>query len=237
MQAFQEYLSKNATGGQHGSHHVYWIPIAVFNQLPITMWKFNRPPDTGRIAEIREATKSAKRVDGLIYLAWVNDKLVCYEANHRREALKEDMPSDMAPILVDILWNATDELVKQEFLRLNKSISVPELYVEPAAEESFTAVLKAIETFCAKYPDLRSPSGRPQRPNYNRDKFTDEFVRIMKELRISSEELMARLERLNAEMSKRDPTRLTMNVINKCRKSGLWLFAWSPSLDAKLLAE
>jgi hypothetical protein len=48
---------------------------------------------------------------------------------------------------------------------------------------------------------------------------------------------MSRLERLNIEMSRRDPTRLTMNVINKCRKSGLWLFAWSPSLDARLLGE
>jgi hypothetical protein len=238
MQAFQEYLSKNAIGGSHGSHYVYWIPIAVFNQLPIKMWKFNRPPDAGRIAEIREATKTAKRVDGLIYLAWVDDKLVCYEANHRREALKEDMPlNEMAPILVDILWNATDEMVKQEFLRLNKSISVPELYIEPTAEESITSVLRVVDAFCAKYPDLRSPSGRPQRPNYNRDKFTDEFVGIMRELRINSEELMSRLERLNIEMSRRDPTRLTMNVINKCRKSGLWLFAWSPSLDARLLGE
>ncbi|MBU3714371.1 MAG: UDP-3-O-(3-hydroxymyristoyl)glucosamine N-acyltransferase [Ferruginibacter sp.] len=33
-------------------------------------------------------------------------------------------------ILVDVLWDTTHELVKEEFLRLNKAVSVPELYLE-----------------------------------------------------------------------------------------------------------
>lgn len=236
IQKFLENPANGATGSPHGPrHHVYWVGLDVFNQLPVTPWKFNRPPDMDRVAEIRAFMKESKRVDGLIYLALINDKLICYESNHRREALKKDMPSDMAHILVDIIWDATDDLVKQEFFRLNKAISVPELYVDNSSEESVESVLKAVDAFCAKYPKLKSASGRPNRPNYNRDTFTQEFVRVMKELRISADELLERLERLNMEMAGRDHGRLTLNVVHKCRESGLWLFAWSPTLNAAAL--
>lgn len=236
MQSFiQKYLTDNASGGAHGSHHVYWVPIKLFNTLPITSWKFNRPPDTERVTEIRQFMKESKRVDGLIYLACVNHQLVCYESNHRREALREDMPDDMAQILVDVLWDATDEMVKAEFFRLNKAVSVPDLYVDETPEDSVTSVLAAVDTFCSRYPRLRSGSGRPNRPNYNRDNLTQEFVRLMKELRISAEELLIRLERLNEEMSHRPKNRLTHAVGSRCEASGLWLFAWSPTLNAKEL--
>ena len=236
MQSFiQKFLETNATGGAHGSHHVYWVPPATFNQLPITSWKFNRPPDMDRVAEIHEYIQESKRADGLIYLACVNDKLVCYESNHRREALKMGMPDGMAHILVDVIWDATDDLVKREFFRLNKAISVPDLYMDSSSEESAATIFKAVETFCAKYPKLKSASGRPNRPNYNRDLFTQDFMRIMKELRIGADELLDRLDRLNADMAGRDRGRLTLNVVHKCQEAGLWLFAWSGSLNAASL--
>lgn len=231
----QEHLEKHASGGKHGSHSIYWVPPAHFKQLPITRWKFNRPPDPERVAEIGAFMKESKRADGLIYLACINHQLVCYEANHRREALQKEMPEGMAHILVDIIWDATDEIVKQEFTRLNKAVSVPDLYVDDSAEESVETILKAVDAFCAKYPSLRSASGRPNRPNYNRDNFTQDFIRVMKELRIGADDLMARLERLNTEMAGRDRGRLTMNVVQKCEKAGLWLFAWSGTLNAKEL--
>ena len=226
----QEHLEKHASGGKHGSHHVYWVPLATFNQLPVTPWKFNRPPDMDRVAEIREFMQESKRADGLIYLACINHQLICYESNHRRLALKEGMDPNMAHILVDIIWDATDDLVKQEFFRLNKAISVPDLYVDNSAEESAETVIKAIDRFCAKYPKLKSASGRPQRPNYNRDVFTQDFLRVMKELKIGADELLERLDALNTALAGADHGKLTLNVVRKCQESGLWLFAWSPTL-------
>lgn len=233
---FQEHLTKQATGGAHGSHYVYWIPIHVFNALPITLWKYNRPPDPERVAEIRAYTKTAKRVDGLIYLACINNELVCYEANHRREALKEDMPADLAPVLVDVLWNATDEMVKEEFLRLNKAISVPELYIrEPAVLIDASKLREAVTGFCESYKVLKSSANHPQRPNFTRDMLMDEFYRVMTELHIDVEELMVRLQRLNTEMRSRDRRKLSPKVVAKCEAAGLWLFAWSNKLNAKEL--
>jgi hypothetical protein len=236
MQSFiQEHLEKNASGGAHGTHHVYWVPLKVFNKLPVTPWKFNRPPDMERVAEIRSFMKESKRVDGFIYLACINHQLVCYESNHRREALKQEMPDDMSQILVDVIWDATDDGIKAEFFRLNKAVSVPDLYVDNSGEESVTAVLAAVDAFCSKYPRARSTSGRPNRPGYNRDIFTQDFVRVMKELHISAEELLSRLEKLNAEMATRSRGRLTMNCVQKCEASGLWLFAWTQTLNTKEL--
>ena len=224
------YLSSNATGGQHGSHHVYWVPIKLFNELPITLWKFNRPPDKDRVEEIREYMKTSKRADGLIYLACINNQLVCYESNHRREALKEGMPDDMAQILVDVLWDATDDIVKEEFFRLNRAVSVPELYMGNYVGEPADVVMAAVEAFCKKYQAMKSPSSRPQRPNFNRDVFTDEVIRLTKNMRIPVAELMERLERLNVEMSTRPPKGLTPSIVEKCNKHKLWLFAWGSHL-------
>jgi hypothetical protein len=228
----QEHLTKNAIGGAHGSHHVYWVPLKVFNTLPIASWKHNRPPDVVRITEIHEFMKGSKRMDGMIYLACINHQLVCYESNHRREALKG--LTEVADILVDVIWNATDDMVKQEFLRLNKSVSVPELYINE--EEVPRAVMSAaIDAFCTNYKSLRSPSSHPQRPNFNRDKLTDEFYRVTKELHIGVDELMARLTRLNQVMASRDRRKLSPKVIEKCELAGLWLFAWSATLNIKEL--
>ena len=231
--ALQKYLSdNNVAGGEHGSHHVYWVPLNIFNELGIERWKYNRPPDADRVAEIHAFIKQSKRVDGMLYLACVNKKLVCYESNHRREALVGI--TEVAPILVDIMWDATDEQVKTEFLRLNKAVSVPDLYVseEPIADAS--ALISARKTFCEKYKMLKVTTDRPQRPNFNPERLLDDFNAITKEHNISVDEMMRRLDNLNVRLShKAIDSKLTDKVKEKCTNAGMWLFAWSSRLNPK----
>lgn len=230
----QLFESKEIIGGAHGSHSVYWIPVKLFNNFKINRWKHNRPPDEDRVVEIREAIKSKGRMDGQIYLASINDELVCYESNHRREALKG--LDNLAMILVDVIWDTTNELVKEEFLRLNKAVSVPELYLEEEKVINLYEGLKeAVDLFCDNYKKLKSSSNHPQRPNFNRDTILDEFYRVMKENNIGIEELSNRLTKLNADMAKRDKSKLNDRVIKKCEESNLWLFAWSSKLNDKEL--
>jgi hypothetical protein len=233
MAFLEKYLQDNATGGPHGAHSVYWITSEVFNQLPIRAWKFNRPPDVDRITEINRHMNETKRMDGMIYLACVDNELVCYESNHRREALRG--LDGMEPLLVDIIWRATDEAVKEEFLRLNKAVSVPELYIAEEADVVITGIKDAVDKFCENYASHKVGSNRPQRPNFNRDTVIDEFYRIMKENRIGIDEFVIRLQRLNTEMAGRDKSKLAQKVIDKCEKSGLWLFAWSSKFNASEL--
>jgi hypothetical protein len=231
MEYCKQHLLEKGRGQQHGSHWVYRIPIEVFRELPIGRWKYNRPADMDRVVEIGTSIEKHKRMDGMIYLAFVNHELVCYESNHRREALKGI--AEVEDILVDVLWNVSDEDVKNEFQRLNKAISVPELYIIENNVDIINDIRAAVDAFCKKYSGLRVPSGRPQRPNFNRDGLTDEFCRVVREMPIGVRALVDRLEGLNARMAEADKSKLSAKVVEKCEKSGLWLFAWSARINEK----
>ena len=129
MSLYKDILAQKAKMSfEHGIHYLYLIAFEDFKQLPIELWKFNRPPDEGRVKEIAADMMKQQRMDGCIYLATINNKIVCYEGNHRREAIAH-VPTSLHPILVDMVWNADDEFLKREFMRLNKAVSVPELYI------------------------------------------------------------------------------------------------------------
>ena len=229
MSFYLPFLLQNKASIDHqGDHSVCWIPANIFNQLPIRLWKFNRPPDKERVSEIHEYMNTSKRVDGIIYLACVNNELVCYEANHRREAMKG--VEGLHNVLVDILWNATDEKVKDEFVRLNKAVSVPELYLGETAGSTMNDIREIVDRFCTNFKKLKVNSGRPQRPNFNRDMITDEITRIMREKNLTPAEMETWLTDRNKEMANQDRTGLPEKVIKKCEESGLWLFSRSSKL-------
>lgn len=214
----------------HGNNHtIYWVPVDVFNSLDISRWKFNRPPDIARIESIREELKTLKRIDGIIYLGYVDKQLVCYEGNHRREALLK-APSGMALILVDIMWDTTDAILADEFLRLNKSVSVPELYKNP--DEKRREELVAIrDRFVKRYKSHKSTSSQPNRPNFNPDSFLDQLDRIMREAELTADELEKRLEEVNMKykMKEKSP-KMSESILKKCTEGGLWLFSESSEL-------
>lgn len=234
MSYIKSLLDEKAKGGPHGSHYIYWVPLKVFNSLPIKLWRHNREPDKERVQEIREFMKQSKRMDGMIYLATLDDELVCYESNHRREALK-GLEEDIAPILVDFLPNTTNEIIKDEFIRLNKAVSVPSLYFAQDPKQIFRDLKVAVDDFCETYKSHKVTSNRPQRPNFNRDNLTDEFNRVIEELNIDVEEFIKRLCRYNKRLLLKDKSDLSKKIVDKCTESGLWIFAWSSKLDTKEL--
>ncbi len=230
MAYLQDYLKDKSSQDVQGDHIVYWIPAVTFNQLPIKRWKYNRPPDESRIAEIREHLIKFKRVDGIIYLACINNEIVCYEANHRREAMKG--VDGLHNILVDMMWNTTDEVIKQEFLRLNKAVSVPELFIEEKPIITYEELRDIVEEFCSNYKPMLSTRPHPQRPNFNKNNFMDDLYQIIKETKISPEELIDKLTLLNRQLQISDKSDLSPTVVKKCEENGLWLFARNKRLHA-----
>jgi hypothetical protein len=224
--AIQHYLAPF----QVLSTNVYAIPMETYKTLDVKQWKYNRPPDMTRIPEIHEWMKQFRRMDGVLNLAYIQGEgLVCFESNHRRLALEGlDIP-----VLVDIVWDATHETVRQEFMRINKAVSVPDLYVAETPATLRVELEDAVAEFRKKYSSMESTSGRPQRPNYNRDKLTDEFTRLQKELVIPVGELMSRLYALNDKYAANNTSKLPPKTRQKCEASGLWLFAWSASIPTK----
>lgn len=229
MDYLQNLLKTSASGGEHGSHSVYWVPIKLFNTLKIKLWKYNRPPDKERVLEIREHMKKSGRMDGIIYLGYVDNQLVCYESNHRREALEGI--DTLADVLIDIIWNATDEILKEEFIRLNKCVSVPELYIEQKSEIDQHYLRKVVNAFCETYKTHKTSSGKPQRPNFNRDNLLDDIYRIVRDNNITIDDLMVKLTDYNKQLLLKDRSALSQKIIDKCTSSGLWLFAWNSRLN------
>jgi hypothetical protein len=222
--AIQQYLSEHRIVNTN----VYSIPTNKFKTLDVKSWKYNRPPDTSRIPEIHEWMKQFQRMDGVLNLAYiVGEGLVCFEGNHRRLALD----GLVIIVFVDIVWDATHESITHEFRRLNKSVCVPDLYVIENDSTIRGDIEKVVSEFRKKYPTLESNSGRPQRPNYNRDKLTDDILRIHKDLMIPSVEINERLNILNEKYKLKDRTKLSEKTIQKCESSGLWLFAWNNSIN------
>jgi hypothetical protein len=226
--AIKSYLAEFRIEGTN----VYAVPMSVFKTLDIRQWKYNRPPDMSRVPEIHKWMKEFNRMDGVLNLAYiVNEGLVSFEANHRRLALEG---LDIK-VLMDIVWDATHEIVKHEFLRLNKAVSVPDLYIVETDSNLRVQIEDAVALYRKKYPTHESSSGRPIRPNFNRDKLTDELTRLQKELRIPVAELLERLEKLNEKYKTRDRSKLTTTVQVKCGLSDFWLFAWSASISTSEL--
>lgn len=207
--------------------NVYAVPMSFYQTLDVRQWKYNRPPDMIRVPEIHNWMKQFNRMDGVLNLAYIQSEgLVCFEGNHRRLALE----GLNITVLLDIVWDATHDIVKHEFQRLNKSVSVPDLYVVENDSNLRVQIEDAVASFRKKYPTHESSSGRPIRPNFNRDKLTDEFTRLQKELRISVPELVERLQKLNEKYKSKDRSKLSPNVQLKCSLSDFWLFAWSASI-------
>jgi len=226
----QEFLEKYRIN----STNIYAIPLDIFKKLDIKTWKFNRPPTEPRISEIRDWNIEFKRMDGVLNLAYViGDGLVCFEGNHRRLALKDvDIP---ITVLVDILWDKTDEVIMHEFRRINKSVSVPELYVAETETSLKREIEEYVKWFKKTYPSHETSSERPQRPNYNRDALTDQITRLQRETGLTIKDLGERLIALNKKYSEKARVKISAKIVEKCEKTGLWLFAWSTEISSNEL--
>ncbi len=225
--------SPNVSHQDQGKHTVYWMTYDEFAELPIKKWKKNRPCREERVEYLRNGILETKRVDGIIYVASIHDELVCYESNHRREALKGLKGKGIHNILVDILWDSSDEDVEKEFRRLNDAASVPDLYVEPIPTITVEELKPVVDYFCEKFKQHVKGTSRPQRPDFSYNIIDSEFYRVCRELQIKPTELLERTVRLNDQMALRDKSKLSAKIIDKCTKSGLWLFAWSAKLNER----
>jgi hypothetical protein len=60
----------------------------------------------------------------------------------------------------------------------------------------------------------------------------EDFYHIVRDSKLGIEEVMQRIVVLNHELRNRDKSKLSKAVLEKCERSGLWLFAWKPRLCA-----
>jgi hypothetical protein len=226
-----------------GDHTGYLVRSDVLSAF-VTKWRGNRDPDPDRVAEIREYAANHPFVP-VISVAWLDGKLQCYDGNHRREAFAQ-MSS---PVVLDVLACPNGERdVVREFLSLNKTVPVSEVHLERCGGGSeqtqknlqLEEILQLVRTYEAKYKAFRSTSHRCIAPNFNRDRFTDNILAILRATGSSVREVAIALERLNElynhrvkesdrdhpiAVANRSLPPLSKRIMEKCeRGGGLWLF-------------
>ena len=123
----------------------------LFSEYNPIKWKGNRPSDETRYPEIKETIERNRKVDGIIYLAKLDGKWVCYDGNHRLECLRSLSYEDKSfYILVDLLENCTEKDVINKFKILNQSIPVPEIHFYDDENEEELNRKKTVE-YIVKY--------------------------------------------------------------------------------------
>lgn len=220
---------------------------------PIKNWKCNRPPDKVRCKEIaRYIYNNQQKINTAFYFSYdnINCRFDVFDGIHRLTALKKIKEENSKPFIVgefgcnnDATWlynqyvivymyfNATEGNIIDLFKSLNKSISVPELYLKDRNDEK----VQVIETVCKEWQKRHkkhfSESKTPHLGNINRDTFIDLLDKLydkhnIYECESSIDELNSKLEEANKRISQKIPMKASVEARVKCKLSGCYLFLY-----------
>ena len=181
-----------------------------------------------RVEKIKKYILEKNLVDGIIYLAKIKEGLVCYDGNHRREALK--MIDKDFPIYVNILENPSDLILEEKFRNLNKCVPITDLvFSKGTTHDEIKKIKKVCEHFMEIWKDHRKASSRPRKPNFNQNSLEQKIGKILdfygQNIRkISLENIKKFVYQYNGEIkTKMDNFFVSQTVKDKCLKNDCFL--------------
>ena len=239
-------------------HFILKIKVNDLLNTSITNWKYNRPPDMVRCADISKYIYLSKSpLDTMLYLNF-NNKTKSFDVLdgiHRYTSLKIIKeknssldfitPSDYGNnndaswlyesyIILNMRFNSTEGELIELFKTLNKSTPIPDLYIKDVVKEK-RDIENVANNWQVKYKTHFSSNNKPKKPNINRDRFIDLLEEIYNKYNINENNksvLEEVLERANWNISNNIPSKLSQTIIDKCQTTGCWLFIYS---DDKIL--
>ena len=190
---FKELLPTHIVLHIYSPNH-YLIKVIVSDMLNTNMtnWEYNRPPDDTRCQEIATYIHDKKpSLDTMFYLSFTNktQTFSIYDGIHRYTALKiinNNKNTDLLDlrtfgsnsehickqyVILNIRFNATNGELIEAFQTLNKSISVPTLYLRDTSRDKKDTIENIVNEWQIKYKTHFSASSKPNRPNINREMF------------------------------------------------------------------
>ena len=214
---------------KQNNHNIYLADSV--NIINSDRWSENRPPDMLRVSEIKEYIKKNDNVDGILYFANIlNEGLVCYEGEHRRQALKSLEKN--YKIFVNIVENPHIDYLRNKFISLNKCVPVTELYLNNQSHKCTQNHLELIESitkyYCKKWKTHRKTNPNPNRPNFNKEMLKQKIFNISETYiknNETKEQIIDCVDRFNLKIkSNINMINCTRTMINKCNVSGCYLF-------------
>lgn len=209
--------------------------LSTFRNLTIKRprnWHMNRPPDQSRIAEITVTIARNRQCDGIIYIARINDKYICYDGIHRCEAIKRALLQDrsLGQIIIPVfeISEPTDGKILDHFRTLNKCIPVPDIYLDGSSVFKKQIVEKVAEHYYCKNSQFFTPSRSPRVPNENRDRFVSRLSDIYDRVHIKDiRTFIDKLEYLDSVLKKKLLENKNTTQTNKCLIHDFYLFSVS----------
>ena len=158
---------------KHDNNIIFKWNLSELNKNEFVNWNQNRPPDPVRIHQIQKYYKQncIKIIPGIIY-AWslLNDndnKYIIYDGIHRLLAGFESKLE--LYVLIQIKYTDREQDIVDDFMNINKSISVPSVYLEQNNTLKRIVCESVVNTLCLKYPMFVSSSNKCHTYNFNRD--------------------------------------------------------------------
>jgi hypothetical protein len=232
------------------THMVYKILISDLLVASIKNWEYNRPPDMARCPDIaRYIYNSKKPVDTMIYLTYtnINDNFEILDGIHRLTALKiiKEENSKMNHgefgsnndadwlynnyLIVNIRFNANLGDLIDIFKNLNKSQTVPELYIKDHTKEKRQIIEIIVNEWFMRYKKHFSSSANPIMGNTNRNKFVELLDKLYDKYNIDetcTNKLREVLDNTNNKLSFQIPSKASLDIRLKCKESGCYLFLY-----------
>lgn len=178
-------------------HQTIYLVVKSDIKNCVTNWEKNRPVDPTRVKAIQSYYDKfqIRLIDGIIYAWRTDDMLKIYDGWTRYCSASDDMQLQLC-----VYDTEFEQDIVHHFLALNSAVPVPSLFIEDTEATKRKVITAVVDHFCAKYKIFLSASQRPQRPNFNRDIFTeqlsqlpcegldaDAFIRLMEETNLSME--------------------------------------------------
>lgn len=209
-----------------GKHHVFKTTWSVIRDITYK-WIGNRDPDPARVQTIYEYHLSGGYIPMYICVAELGDGLVCYDGNHRRMVM-DIINRDDFPCIVDVIFNAVPKDIMNAFANINMSVPVPLIYVKD--DDIKPQIIELVDWYVKTYPAFVSSSHSCRRPNFNRDRFTDNLFNIYKYFAKTKTiaQIGEALLKLNSEYAAcricKAHGLYPHTAVHKCRLYGFWLF-------------
>ena len=232
------------------THMVYKILISDLLVASIKNWEYNRPPDMARCPDIaRYIYNSKKPMDTMLFLTYtnINDNFEILDGIHRLTALKiikeENSKANHGDfgsnndadwlynqyLIVNIRFNANLGDLIDIFRNLNKSQTVPELYIKDHTKEKREIIDIIYNEWYIQYKKHFSSSANPIMGNTNRNKFVELLDTLYDKYNIdetSTNKLREVLDTINNKLSGQMPTKASLDIRLKCKESGCYLFLY-----------
>jgi hypothetical protein len=236
------------------THILIKVPINNLLQAPIVNWEYNRPPDMVRCEDIaRYIYNSKTQIDTMFYASYNNLKKsfeildgihrissIKIIANENKKPLELVCPTDFGSnndaewlynqyIIMNIRFNSSTGELIETFKTLNKSQTVPDLYIRDVVKEKITIIENITNEWQVAYKKHFSSSANPIIGNTNRNLFVSLLDKLYDIYNINESNvyiLRGKLQQVNDIIASNIPSNITLNIRVKCRETGCYLFIY-----------